>query len=134
MLRCINDKIRPFSANSAPAPMPTAGPDVVIWGITHRGRTFRPSDWAERLAGLTSAFGEDHKLAYSPLVLPMTIADIKVVIVGNELETLEQRFYRFLLAFANDNELQTTREMKALAAPQCLRPPLRTSNEPREPV
>ena len=114
--------------------MPTADPDVVIWGVTHAGRTFRPSDWAERLAGLTSAFGEDHKLAYSPLVLPMSITGIKVVIVGGELEALEQRFYRFLLAFANDNELQTTREINALASPQCLRPPLPTSNEPREPV
>jgi hypothetical protein len=114
--------------------MPTVGPDVVIWGITHAGRKFRPSDWAERLAGLTSAFGEDHKLAYSPLVLPMTIASVKVVIVGHELESLEPRLFRFLMAFAQDNELQTMAASDALAAPQALRPPVPSVSEPREPV
>ena len=114
--------------------MPTVGPDVVIWGITHAGRAFRPSDWAERLAGLTSAFGEDRKLAYSPLVLPMTIAGVKVVIVGHELETLEPRFFRFLMTFAQDNQLQTMAAPNALAAPQALRPPVPTVREPREPV
>ena len=84
--------------------------------------------------GLTSAFGEDHKLAYSPLVLPMTIAGVKVVIVGHELETLEPRFFRFLMAFAQDNELQTMAAPDALAAPQSLRPPVPTVREPREPV
>jgi hypothetical protein len=44
--------------------------DLVIWGVTAAGRTFRPRDWAERLAGLTSAFGADQKLVYSPLVDP----------------------------------------------------------------
>ena len=114
--------------------MPTVGPDVVIWGITHAGRTFRPSDWAERLAGLTSAFGDDRKLAYSPLVLPMTIGGVKVVIVGHELEDLEPRFFRFLMAFAAGNELQTMTVANARAAPQQLRPPVPTSGEPREPV
>jgi hypothetical protein len=43
-------------------------PDVIIWGVTIHGRTFRPGDWAERLAGPTSAFEVDQTLAYSPLV------------------------------------------------------------------
>jgi len=30
--------------------------EVFIQGITHDGRTFRPSDWAERLAGVMSQF------------------------------------------------------------------------------
>ena len=47
--------------------------DVVIWGVTTAGRTFRPSDWADRLAGLTSAFGADQRLMYSPHVRPMTM-------------------------------------------------------------
>src|SRR6266498_875930 len=60
--------------DSTPSPMVDSAPakDVVIWGVTAAGRAFRPSDWAERLAGLTSAFGFEHKLAYSPLVRPMT--------------------------------------------------------------
>src|SRR4029453_2906739 len=49
----------PMSANEA---------DLVIWGIPLAGRPFRPSDWAERLAGLVSVFGNDQRLAYSPYV------------------------------------------------------------------
>ena len=30
--------------------------EVFIQGITSDGRTFRPSDWAERLAGVMSSF------------------------------------------------------------------------------
>ena len=30
--------------------------EVFIQGITHEGKTFRPSDWAERLAGVMSSF------------------------------------------------------------------------------
>lgn len=53
----------------------------VIIGETHEGRRFRPSDWAERLAGVMAAFrprkksgarsgaGQFH-LGYSPYVLP----------------------------------------------------------------
>lgn len=121
--------------------MSTSGLDAVIWGITTGGRVFRPSDWAERLAGLTSAFGHDQKLAYSPLVRPVTIGGVKAVIVGQELETLEPRLHHFLLGFARDNELQVARAEGALKAPQLLVPPtaakaaqaLRPA-EPREPI
>jgi hypothetical protein len=30
--------------------------EVFILGVTQNGRTFRPSDWAERLAGVMSSF------------------------------------------------------------------------------
>ena len=30
--------------------------EIFILGLTHAGRVFRPSDWAERLAGVMSAF------------------------------------------------------------------------------
>jgi hypothetical protein len=119
--------------------MVNTGLDAVIWGVTTGGRPFRPSDWAERLAGLTSAFGHDQKLAYSPLVRPVIIGGVKAVVVGSELETLEPRLYRFLLGFAEDNGLQTALAAGALAAPQRLVPPAavaRTgaSTGPREPV
>jgi hypothetical protein len=113
------------------------GPDVVIWGITIDGRPFRPSDWPERLAGLTSAFGQDQRLAYSPLVQPVTVRGTKCVVVGGALLALEPRFHQFLLQFARDNDLDVTRHEDALAAPQTLTPPaIRPSitGEPREPV
>ena len=103
--------------------MGNPGLDVVIWGITAAGKTFRPSDWTDRIAGLTSAFGEDRKLVYSPLVLPVMIAGTRAVIVGHELETIEPRLFRFLLSFAQDNELRVERMQNARAAPHGLVPP-----------
>ena len=107
----------------------------MIWGVTRSGRRFRPSDWAERLAGLTSAFGWDQKIVYSPLVRPVTVAGAKAVIVGHALEALEPRLHQFLLQFARDNDLVVTRVPDALAAPWALQPPLAPDRgEPREPI
>ncbi|MDE2565997.1 MAG: DUF3579 domain-containing protein, partial [Burkholderiales bacterium] len=46
-----------------------------IRGLTHEGRTFRPSDWAERLAGVMSPFRPGGAqpgsyLSYSPWCFP----------------------------------------------------------------
>lgn len=117
--------------------MVLAGPDAVIWGITQAGRPFRPSDWTDRLAGLTSAFGEDRKVVYSPLVLPVIVGGVRAVIVGQELEVIEVRFFRFLVSFARDNELQLAWIAGALASPHGLTPPslpAGAGREPREPV
>ena len=117
--------------------MDSTGLDVVIWGITLAGRKFRPSDWSDRLAGLTSAFGDDQRLSYSPFVRPVSIGGAKAVIVAHELEALEPRLFRFFLGFAHDNELQIERVARALAEPQRLAVPTLTgsgSREPREPV
>ena len=39
--------------------MPDLPVEIVIQGITEGGDTFLPSDWAERLCGVMSAFGAD---------------------------------------------------------------------------
>src|SRR3989442_1515166 len=46
--------------------------EFVIQGLTQDGKPFRPSDWAERLCGVMSAFGGDHRMQYSPFVHPVT--------------------------------------------------------------
>jgi hypothetical protein len=110
--------------------------DLVIWGITRDGRAFRPSDWWDRLAGLVSVFGSDQRLAYSPMVRPVTVAGVRAVVVGRALADLEPRLYAFLAGFARDNELQTTEVEDALVASHRLVPPARppAASEPREPV
>jgi hypothetical protein len=109
--------------------------DAVIWGVTHAGRTFRPGDWAERLAGLTACFGRDRNAAYEPLVTPLSVRGVRGVVIGQALRTLEPRFWQFLLGFARDNDLIVALEHGALAAPQNLVPPgAPTAREPREPV
>jgi len=112
------------------------GRDVVIWGITGDGRTFRPSDWSDRLAGLTSAFDRDQRLAYSPLVQPLSLGGIKAVIVDSSLADLEPRFFEFLRQFARDNDLGVTEAENALQHRDALvpPPPKKISAGPREPV
>src|SRR5690349_7296061 len=81
--------------------------EFVIVGTTLDGKPFRPSDWAERLCGVMSAFGGDHRTRYSPFVHPVTASGVRCVVVDVRLEQVEPMAYRFLLAFAKDNELQT---------------------------
>ena len=42
----------------------------IIVGVTTAGKKFRPSDWAERLCGVLSAFGAEKRMRYSPYVGP----------------------------------------------------------------
>ena len=78
----------------------------VIIGVTSDGRKFRPSDWAERLCGVLSAFGAEKKMAYSPYVTPGHSAGDKAVFVDRKLYTLEPMAYRFVVSFAQDNDLK----------------------------
>jgi hypothetical protein len=80
--------------------------EFVILGTTQDGKAFRPSDWAERLCGVMAAFGGDHRMQYSPFVHPITASGVRCVVVDVRLEEIEPMAYRFLLAFAKDNELQ----------------------------
>ena len=80
--------------------------EFIIQGVTQHGKPFRPSDWAERLFGVMSAFGGDHRMAYSPFVHPITSAGVRCVVVDVRLEEVEPMAYRFLLSFAKDNALK----------------------------
>lgn len=81
-------------------------PEIVIQGVTQGGQTFRPSDWAERLCGMMSIFGEDSRLSYSPYLKPVMSAGTRCVVVDIRLEELDPAAFRFLLSFARDNELK----------------------------
>jgi len=81
--------------------------EFVIEGVTRDGRRFRPGDWAERLCGVMAAFGNDHRMHYSPYVHPVTVGGVVCVVVDVRLEEIEPMAYRFLLSFARDNELRT---------------------------
>jgi hypothetical protein len=87
--------------------------EVFIQGITSDGRAFRPSDWAERLAGVMSSFRPGgaqpgSHLSYSPWCVPTLINGVKCVIVNSELRALEPMAWDFVLNFARDNDLQVS--------------------------
>ena len=103
-------------ANSVSPRMPAPKPrEFFIQGVTLAGKTFRPSDWSERLAGALSSFRPRSGAAgnaigahigYSPYCVPRVIEGIKCVIVNEALRDLEPMAWDFVMHFARDNELQ----------------------------
>jgi len=92
---------------------PRTAKQVFILGLTKDGRTFRPSDWAERLAGVMSSFRPGgaqpgSHLSYSPWCVPNVIEGVKCVIVNPELRGHEPMAWDFVMNFAKDNELQVS--------------------------
>ncbi|MDO5691511.1 MAG: DUF3579 domain-containing protein [Pseudomonadota bacterium] len=85
---------------------------VFIRGITRDGRVFRPSDWAERLAGVMAQFRpggaarQGAHIAYSPWCVPTTLEGAKCVVVSRALRVHEPMAWDFVMDFAKDNELQ----------------------------
>ena len=85
--------------------------ELFIQGVTHDGKVFRPSDWAERLAGVMSQFRPGgpkpgSHLSYSPWCVPNTINGIKCVVVHVDLREAEPMAWDFCMNFARDNGLQ----------------------------
>lgn len=78
---------------------------LVIVGRTLDGKKFRPSDWAERLCGVMSAFGTEKRMKYSPYVSPGEWEGDKCVFIDGILYDLSPIAYRFLANFAKDNDL-----------------------------
>ena len=99
-----------------------ASKEVFIQGITQDGRTFRPSDWAERLAGVLSSFRPGgpqpgSHLGYSPWCVPTTIGNIKCVIVHSDLRDYDVMAWDFAMNFAKDNGLQVAEACMVPDAP-----------------
>lgn len=85
--------------------------EIFIQGITKEGRTFRPSDWAERLAGVMSCFRPGgvqpgSHISYSPYCIPTVINGVKCVVVNEAIRDIEPMAWDFVMNFARDNDLQ----------------------------
>jgi hypothetical protein len=94
-------------------PAPSKPREIFIQGVTTSGKTFRPSDWAERLAGAMSSFrpggahmGRAAHLGYSPYCVPTSLGDVRCVVVNEALRELEPMAWDFVMNFARDNDLQ----------------------------
>jgi len=109
---------RPPTVSATPVPDRSPNPgaaqqarELFILGVTHDGRIFRPSDWAERLAGVMSRFrpegaGAAGRLGYSPYCVPNVLNGIKCVVVREAVRQVEPMAWDFVMNFARDNELQ----------------------------
>lgn len=88
-----------------------AAAKVYILGVSTSGRTFRPSDWAERLAGVMSQFRPGgaqpgSHLRYSPWCIPSSRNGVRCVVVDPALRDYEVLAWEFCMGFAKDNELE----------------------------
>jgi len=104
--------------------MTSPGSEILIRGITHEGRRFRPSDWAERLAGVMSQFrpggsgnNPGRYLGYSPWCVPTVVDGVKCVLVNTLLRGYEPMAWDFVMNFARDNDLQVS-DVHLLPTPQ----------------
>lgn len=86
--------------------------EVFIQGLTKGGKAFRPSDWAERLAGAMSCFRPESSacgpaafIGYSPYCVPRFVGGVKGVVVNEKLRAIEPMAWDFVMNFARDNEL-----------------------------
>ncbi len=85
--------------------------EIFIQGITNDGKTFRPTDWAERLAGVMSQFRPGgarpgSHLSFSPWCVPTVVGGVKCVVVNSDLRAAEPMAWDFVTNFAKDNNLQ----------------------------
>ncbi len=102
---------------------PDDAKEFLILGVTTDGRTFRPTDWAERLAGVMSQFRpggaqRGSHLGYSPWCVPSVRGDVKCVVVHHDLRDSEVLAWDFCVNFAKDNKLQVFSGKAALPPPK----------------
>jgi len=88
-----------------------AANEFLIVGQTLDGRTFRPSDWSERLAGVMSPFRPGgprpgSHLGYSPWCHPVVRNGVKCVVVHHALRDHDVLAWDFCVNFARDNQLR----------------------------
>lgn len=79
---------------------------IRIEGVTEEGKTFRPSDWAERVSGSMSTFNRN-RVKYSPLLQPtVNQAGMKCVLLDPALKESNPELYASILEFAKTNKLK----------------------------
>lgn len=102
---------------------------LLIKGVCRNGKTFRPSDWAERLCGAAVVFLPDTALpsgaqsaarpyhGYSAYVRPAFIDGARCMIIDARLRDLEPRAWDYVTGFAHDNDLVTLDLADLVTAP-----------------
>ncbi len=82
--------------------------ELFIQGVTLEGKTFRPSDWAERLAGVMSRFRPGPALVPHPGVASSHHHEARYQTRGAARGTARAMSHGvdFALNFARDNHLQ----------------------------
>lgn len=84
----------------------SGGKKIIIEGVTTKGNTFRPSDWAERMSGAMASF-KNSRIHYSPLLQPSVNHEgYKCVLLDPKLKESSPEIYQAILDFAKTNHLK----------------------------
>ncbi|WP_115090948.1 DUF3579 domain-containing protein [Legionella worsleiensis] len=79
---------------------------IVIEGVTSQGKTFRPSDWAERMSGTLASF-KNSRIHYSPLLQPSVNSEgYHCVLLDPKLKESSPQVYQSIMDFARANNLK----------------------------
>lgn len=79
---------------------------IVIEGITSKGETFRPSDWAERMSESMASF-KNSRIHYSPMLQPSVNHEgYKCILLDPKLRESSPEIYQSILDFAKENHLK----------------------------
>lgn len=81
-------------------------PKILILGETVDGRRFRPSDWAERVAGCCAQFDASKRLQWHPLVQPVSIEGRKCLAIDISLKTSAPELWNYIREFVDKNHLK----------------------------
>ena len=79
---------------------------IVIEGVTRQGKTFRPSDWAQRMSGSLASF-KNNRIYYSPLLQPSVNSEgYHCILLDPKLKESSPQMYQSILDFAQNNNLR----------------------------
>lgn len=92
----------------------------VIMGKDASGKKLRPSDWIERLCSTFASYDEDHRLRYSSMLIPGTVAGERCILLSPELVNANPAACRYIMEFVSGNQLQMTKPDSLLYTPLAL--------------
>lgn len=88
------------------SPMKIKSDECLILGITPEGRSFRPSDWAERLCGVLAGYDSKKRWVYSDHAQPVIHEGQVGVRIKTALQAINPDTYEFIMNFAYRNQLK----------------------------
>jgi len=86
----------------------------LILGITSEGRTFRPSDWVERLCGTLAHYDQTGRWVYSEYAQPVIHEGQMGIRLQSALQNINPIAYQFLMDFALSNRLKMSSTRKII--------------------
>ncbi|HLP80399.1 MAG TPA: DUF3579 domain-containing protein [Nitrosomonas sp.] len=86
----------------------------LILGITPEGRTFRPSDWVERLCGTLAHYDQTGRWVYSDYAQPVIHEGQMGIRLQTALQNINPITYQFMMDFALNNRLIMTSTRKII--------------------